>query len=117
MLSLYTYRYLVDGLWQHDPLYPTECDNNGHINNVIVIGGSDSRQEEEGSHTSEISKSADDAAESVKRDDVVSIQEQPDNISHYRQTVNTQGDLPTGGKADVTTDTATVNCKSQGKYK
>lgn len=114
MLSLYTYRYLVDGLWQHDPLYPTECDNNGHINNVIVIGGSDSRQEVEKS-SSEISKSADDAAESVKRDDVVSIQEQPDNISHYRQTVNTQGDLPTGGKADVTTDTATVNCIIQGK--
>ena len=67
------------------------------------------------SQTLEISKTADEAPENVKRDDVVSIQEQPDNISHYRQTVNTQGDLPTGGKADVTTDTATVNCKSQGK--
>ena len=31
-------RYLVDGVFQHDPLYPTECDKNGNINNVITIG-------------------------------------------------------------------------------
>ena len=31
-------RYLVDGVFQHDPLYPIECDENGNINNVVEIG-------------------------------------------------------------------------------
>ena len=25
-------------MFQHDPLYPTECDKNGHINNVVTVG-------------------------------------------------------------------------------
>ena len=29
---------MVDGVFQHDPLYPTESDKNGNINNVIEIG-------------------------------------------------------------------------------
>ena len=25
-------------MFQHDPLYPTECDKNGNINNVVTVG-------------------------------------------------------------------------------
>ena len=73
------------------------------------------------SQTSEILKSADEAPESVKRDDVVSIQEHSDNISDSSKTVDSEGDLATDGKAEVGTDTASVNCRTQGnanaKYK
>ena len=115
-------RYVVDGIWQHDPLYPTECDTNGNINNVIVITEADpppaAVESQEGeSQTLEISKTADEAPENVKKDDVVSIQEHSDNISDSSKTVNNEGDLATEGKAEVETDTASINCKTQGNAK
>lgn len=95
----------MDGVWQHDPLYPTECDENGNINNKIEIlatAPADSPQDP--------NRIADEAVESVPRGDV-SIQEEKDNI--YRQTEANQGDLPTGEKAG--TDTASVNCQGESK--
>ena len=127
----------MDGIWQHDPLYPTECDVNGNINNVIVITETeteaqptqsqniqtnpptavDSEQGTGGDDDSERlrEKSADDAVISVAggaRDDVVSIQEISDNVSSHN---TEEWRVATGEKAEVRTDIASLSCKSQGK--
>ena len=99
-------RYLVDGVWQHDPLYPTESDENGNINNkIVVLATPPAPSQESQSQTLQHVRNADDAV------DDVSIQEQADNI--YRRAEGNQGDLPTGEKAR--TDTASVNCQGKSK--
>eukprot|EP00090_Calanus_glacialis_P038480 TRINITY_DN6712_c0_g1_i2.p1 TRINITY_DN6712_c0_g1~~TRINITY_DN6712_c0_g1_i2.p1 ORF type:complete len:1800 (-),score=429.51 TRINITY_DN6712_c0_g1_i2:80-5020(-) len=37
-LGTFQFKYLVDGVWMHDPLYPTICDQEGIPNNVIYVG-------------------------------------------------------------------------------
>ena len=54
-------RYLVDGVFQHDPLYPTECDKNGNINNVITIGDTEDDAKNESSLT-ELPKQQEDSS-------------------------------------------------------
>ena len=123
-------RYLVDGIWQHDPLYPTECDVNGNINNVIVIteaetgaetavetaveshhgAGAEAESETSGEKTADCGV----ISAAVAGDDVVSRQERSDNES---QTPQYKGDCPaaTQEKAPVRTDIASLGGKSQGK--
>lgn len=118
----------MDGLWKHDPLYPTECDNNGNINNVIVITESqtvettpppavESRQGDDSPTVGE-KISADIAVISGARpgDDVVSSQERSDNVSQTATPLNI-GDCPGAPerKAELRTDIASLSCKSQGK--
>lgn len=34
----FEFKYLVDGVWMHDPLYPTVCSQDGVVNNIIYVG-------------------------------------------------------------------------------
>ena len=126
-------RYLVDGIWQHDPLYPTECDINGNINNVIVITEAEAGTDPTESETVqtipptsvESRQGADDdsqtSGEKCAEEAVISVagarddDERSDNVSHL--TADNKGVLPaaTDGKAEVRTDIASLSCKSQGK--
>eukprot|EP00092_Neocalanus_flemingeri_P032730 GFUD01035600.1.p1 GENE.GFUD01035600.1~~GFUD01035600.1.p1 ORF type:complete len:3081 (-),score=832.05 GFUD01035600.1:233-9475(-) len=42
----FQFKYLVDGVWMHDPLYPTLCDHLSNVNNVIYVG--DSKRQDSG---------------------------------------------------------------------
>ena len=125
----------MDGIWQHDPLYPTECDVNGNINNVIVIteagtgaeatecqtvettveshlgAGADVESETSGEKTADCAVVT---TAVLAGDDVVRSQERSDNVS---QTPQYKGDAPaaTEEKAPVRTDIASLGGKSQGK--
>lgn len=35
--STISYKYVIDGVWRHDPNEPTETDPNGNINNVLQV--------------------------------------------------------------------------------
>ena len=35
----YSYKFIVDGVWQHSPLDPTISDGAGGFNNILVIEG------------------------------------------------------------------------------
>ena len=119
----------MDGIWQHDPLYPTECDINGNINNVIVITEAEaesqtvetipptaveSRQGEDDDSQTLRDKSAETAVISVA--EARDGDERSDNVSHSASAHDKEvWPAATGGKAGVRTDIASLSCKSQGK--
>ena len=116
----------MDGVFQHDPLYPTECDKNGNINNVVQIGEADesakkdteltisNTMNDESAQSKEVNN-ADDAKADVNSRDVASPN-LSDNICD--STLTNQGYWPIE-KADIFPDvecnaSLNVNCIVQG---
>jgi len=38
MIFRYSYKYIVNDQWRHSTASPTERDESGNVNNIIVIG-------------------------------------------------------------------------------
>ena len=117
----------MDGVFQHDPLYPTECDKNGNINNVVQIGEADesvkkddeltisNTMNDESAQSKEVNN-ADDAKADVNSRDNVASPNLSDNICD--STLTNQGYKPIE-KADIIPDvecnaSLNVNCIVQG---
>ena len=117
----------MDGVFQHDPLYPTECDKNGNINNVVHIGELEENSQkdteptiintmdDESAQSKEVDN-ADDAKADVNSRDNVASPNLPDNISD--STLTNQGYKPIE-KAEFIPDvesiaSSNVNCIDQG---
>ena len=103
-------RYLVDGVFQHDPLYPTECDKNGLINNIVHVGASkeikdDSYKTEiKGVHIAE-------TAQTVNIEDTSANTELSQCI--YESKHSDQG--PVSEKAEMISNPDSVNVNSMNK--
>ncbi|KAK9084388.1 hypothetical protein Scep_030859 [Stephania cephalantha] len=38
LIRLYQYKFIINGQWRHSTVSPTETDESGNINNVIILG-------------------------------------------------------------------------------
>ena len=126
-------RYLVDGVFQHDPLYPTESDTNGNINNVVVIGQDTPTDQEATKHdVLSLESSADESNtfKGVAIADVANLVAKEDagtdraDITELQQSVcdskhSDQGSMAATEKAEIISnnniDSITVDCSKEGK--
>ena len=126
-------RYLVDGVFQHDPLYPTESDTNGNINNVVIIGQDTSNDQATTKHDVLSLESSTEEANTFKGvaiADVANLVAKEDagpdrtDTCEAQQSVcdskhSDQGSMDTTEKAEIISnnniDSVNVDCSKEGK--
>ena len=120
-------------MFQHDPLYPTESDTNGNINNVVIIGQDTSNDQATTKHDVLSLESSTEEANTFKgvaiadvanlvakedagpdRTDTCELQHSVCDSKH-----SDQGSMDTTEKAEIISnnniDSVNVDCSKEGK--